>query len=193
MIAIPKMISARGHDCVVASITMVCMYWRQRKQTLQWNLPLDFNHQEWNDFYDKGLTYVRRSGMPFNNIRRYLRTLGLPLDAKLKLLEDEHGLRNLLWADTPPIAIYDRNYFFKHERGIGHAVVLVDQTEEMFVSIDSSFAPKYTHKLPKIDFVEAWKFLGNATVIIYPKTYKIEETKAPSATLMDYVKKGGQQ
>lgn len=192
MITLPKKISARGHDCVVASVTMVCMYWRQAKQNLSWNLPLDFDHEEWSNFFKKGLTYVRRSGMPFNNTRRYLRTLDLPLNEKLEFLEDAYGLRNCLRANIPPIVFYDRNYFFKHESGIGHAVVLVDQTEEMFVSIDPSFGPKYVHKLPKTDFGEAWKRKQNATVIIYPKSYRIKEIKTPSTTLMDYLEKGGQ-
>jgi hypothetical protein len=191
MINLPKKVGARGHDCVVASVTMVCMYWRQAKQSLPWNLPLDFDHEEWNNFYEKGRTYVRRSGMPFNNIKLYLRKLGLPVNAKQELLEDAYGLRNLIRANIPPIVLYDRNYFFKHEYGIGHAVVLVDQTEEMFISIDPSFGPKYVHKLPKTDFEEAWRLKGNATIIIYPKRYNIKGRKTPSTTLMNFVQKGG--
>jgi len=191
MINLPKKVGARGHDCVVASVTMVCMYWRQAKQSLPWNLPLDFDHEEWSNFYEKGRTYVRRSGMPFNNLKRYLRTLVLPVNVKQELLEDAYGLRNLIRRNIPPIVLYDRNYFFRHERGIGHAVVLVDHTEEMFISIDPSFEPKYVHKLPKTDFEEAWKLKGNATIIIYPKRYTIKERKTPSTTLMNFVK-GGQ-
>jgi len=152
---------------------------------------LDFDDKEWSNFYEKGLTYVRSSGMPSNNIKRFLRTLGLPVNAKQELLEDAYGLRNLIRVNIPPIVLYDRNYFFKHERGIGHAVVLVDQTQEMFVSIDPSFEPKYIHKLPKTDFEEAWKLKGNATIIIYPKGYMIEERETPSTTLMNFVEKGG--
>lgn len=187
------MVGAYGHDCVVASVTMVCMYWRQAKQRLSWNLPLDFDHEEWSDFYGKGLKYVRKSGMPFNNIKRFLRGLDLPLNAKLELLGSTHGLRNLIFANIPPIVLYDRTYFFKHDRGIGHAVVLVDYTEEMFVSIDPSFGPKYVHKLAKTDFEEAWKLKENATVIIYPKNYKIKEKKTPSTTLMEYMQRGGKE
>lgn len=183
--------SAHQHDCVVASTTMVCMYWRQVKQNLSWNLPLDFDHEEWSNFYEKGLTYVRRSGMPSNNIRVFLRTLDLPLNAKLAFLEDAYGLRNLIYRNIPPIVLYDRNYFLKHVHGIGHAVVLVDQTEEMFVSVDPSLGPKYIFKLPKTDFIEAWRLKANATIIIYPKSYKIGEIKTPSITLMDYIPKGG--
>jgi hypothetical protein len=167
------------------------MYWRKAKQHLSWNLPLDLGDEEWNDFCEKGLTYVRRSGMPFNNIKRFLRTLNLPLKAKLEFLEDEYGLRNLLYANLPPIVVYDRNYFFKHEHGIGHAVVLVDQTEETFVSIDPSFGPKYVFKLEKRDFLEAWKLKENATIIIYPESYTIKEKRTPSTTLMEYLGKGG--
>jgi hypothetical protein len=191
MINLPKNISACGHDCVVASVTMVCMYWRQAKKSLKWNLPLDFDHKDWNNFYKKGQTYVRKSGMPFNNIKRYLRTLGLPLNPKQALLDDIYGLRNLIRANIPPIVLYDRNYFFKHERGIGHAVVLVDQTDEMFVSIDPAFGPKYVHKLPKTDFEEAWKMNKNATIIIYPKPYKIRGKKIPSTNLTSFFDKGG--
>ena len=190
MIVLPKMIGGYGHDCVVASVTMVSMYWRMAKQHLPWNLPVDFNDKEWDNFYGKGLTYVRRSGMPFNNIKRFLRTLKLPLSAKLEFLRDEYGLRTLIYANIPPIVIYDRNYFFKHDRGIGHAVVLVDQTEETFVSVDPSFGPKYLFKLAKADFLEAWKLGENATIIIYPKSYRIKERRVPSKTLIDYFEKG---
>jgi hypothetical protein len=191
MINLPKKISAYGHDCVVASVIMVCMYWRQAKQSLKWNLPLDFDHKDWNNFYKKGQTYVRKSGMPFNNIKRYLRTLGLPLTPKQEFLKDIYGLRNLIRANIPPIVLYDRNYFFKHEQGIGHAVVLVDQTEEMFISIDPAFGPKYVHKLPKTDFEEAWKMKKNATIIIYPKRYKIIGKRIPSTNLVSFFDKGG--
>lgn len=190
MITLPKMIDASGHDCIVASVTMVCMYWRQAKQTLPWNLPLDFNHEEWRDFYEKGLTYVRMSGMPFNNVPRFLDTLHLPLDARLELLEDSYGLRNLIRMDVPPIVLFDRNYFFKNVHGIGHAIVLVDQTEEMFVSIDPSLGPKYIFKLPKTDFEDAWRFKANATVIIYPKNYKVSRRTIPSKDLWYYLQKG---
>jgi hypothetical protein len=190
MIKLPKKVSACGHDCVVASVTMVCMYWRQAKQSLKWNLPLDFDHKDWDDFYKKGQTYVRKSGMPFNNIKHYLRTLGLPLNPKQEFLEDIYVLRKLIRANIPPIVLYDRNYFFKHERGIGHAVVLVDQTEEMLISIDPAFGPKYVHRLSKTDFEEAWKMKKNATIIIYPKRYKIMEKKIPSTNLMGFFKKG---
>ena len=192
MITMPKMIAASGHECVVASVTMVCMYWRQTKQTLSWNIPLDFDHKEWSNFYEKGLKYVRRSGMPINNLKHFLRILDLPLDARLEFLEDAYGLRKLISLNIPPIALYDRNYFFKHMHGIGHAVILVDQTEEMFVSVDPSLGPKYISRLAKTDFLEAWKFTENATVIISPKYFRIEEIKIPSVTLIDYLSNGGQ-
>ena len=190
MINIPKKVSAFGHDCVVASVTMVCMYWRQKKPDLSWNLPLDFDHEDWNKFIEKGKTYVRTSGMPFNNINRFLRTLSLPLTAKLELLEDTYGLRNLMRALIPPIVFYDRNYFFKNERGIGHAVVMVEQTQEMFTSIDPSFGPKYIHRLYKTDFEEAWKLKQNTTIIIYPKSYTLKGKKTPSITLTRFIEKG---
>ena len=192
MITLPKMIGASGNECVVACVTMVSMYWRQAKQNLSWNLPLDFDHKEWNNFYENSLTYVRLSGMPINNIRRFLRKMDLPLNAKLEFLEDAYGLRNLIYQNIPPIVLYDRNYFFKHVHGIGHAVVLVDQTEEMLVSVDPSLGPKYIFKLPKTDFVEAWEFKQKATIVIYPKPYRIKETEIPSKTLMDYLPKGGE-
>lgn len=190
MINLPKMIGAYGNSCVVASVAMVCMYWRQAKKHLSWNLPLDFDHEEWGDFCKKGLTYVRRSGMPFNNIKRFLKKLDLPLNVKLEFLQDTYGLRTLIFANIPPIVLYDRNYFFKHERGLGHAVPLVDYTEEMFVSIDPALGPKFVFKLPKTDFEEAWKLKENATVIIYPHSYRIRGRKTPSTTLMEYLKKG---
>ena len=185
MINLPKMISATGNECLVACVTMVGMYWRKAKQNLPWNISPNLNHKDWNDVYERGLTYVRMSGMPTNNIRYFLRALKFPLNARLEFLEDMYELRNLMLWNIPPIAIYDRNWFLKGVHGIGHAIVLVDHTEEMFVSVDPSLAPKYVYKLSKTDFEEAWRFKKNATVIIYPKSYKIQTKKAPSRTL-DY-------
>lgn len=192
MITLPRMLSASGNDCVVASVAMVCMYWRQSKPNLSWNLPLDFSSKEWEDFYEKGLTYVRMSGMPFNNIGRFLKKLDLPLSSRLEFLEDTYGLRDLIFRNIPPIVLYDRNYFFKHVQGIGHAAVLVDYTEELFVSIDPSMGPKFILKLPKPDFSEAWKLKQNATIIIHPKPFKVREIEIPSETLMPYLLKEGQ-
>lgn len=189
MINLPKMVNATGNECLVACVTMVCMYWRKAKQNLSWNIPLDLNHEEWDNVYKKGLTYVRMSGMPTNNIRYFLRALNFPLTARLEFLEDAYELRNLMIRNIPPIAIYDRNWFLRNIHGIGHATVLIDHTEEMFVSVDPSLAPKYIFKPAKTDFEEAWKFKENATVIIYPKSYKIRLKKAPSRTL-DYYLRG---
>jgi len=189
MINLPKMISATGNDCLVASVTMVCMYWRKARQNLSWNIPLDFDHEEWNNFYKKGLTYVRLSGMPHNNIRHLLRVLKLPLTARLELLQDAYGLRNLIERKIPPIALYDQKWFLRNVHGIAHAVVLVDHTEEMLVSVDPSLAEKYIFKLPKTDFEEAWGYKKNATVIIYPKSYRIRIKKRPTRTLEHYLER----
>ena len=190
MINLPKTIKASGNECLVACVTMVCMYWRQAKKRLSWNVPLNFEDEEWNNVYKKGLTYVRMSGMPTNNIRYFLRALKFPLKARLEFLEDTFELRNFIRGLIPPIPIYDRSWFFRGVHGIGHAIVLVDQTEEMFVSVDPSLHPKYIHKLSKTDFEEAWKFKRNATVIIYPESYQIKIRKAPSVTLEPYLEGG---
>ncbi len=187
MINLPKMIAAMGNECVVACVTMICMYWRHTKGNLNWNLPGDCESKEWAEFYEKGLSYVRMSGIPHNNIKRFLKKLGLPLEAKLELLEDMYALRNLIIQNIPPIVLYDHTYFLKSIRGPGHSVVLVDQTEELFVSINPSMEPKFYYKLAKTDFEEAWRLNHNAAIIIYPKTYRIEEMKIPTKTLMPYI------
>lgn len=189
MIKVPKMISATGNDCLVASVTMACMYWRKAKQSLSWNLPLDLDHEEWDNFYKKGLKYVRRWGIAHNNIRYLLRAVESPLTARLELLVDTYDLRNLMTLKIPPIPLYDQKWFFKNVHGIAHAVVLVDHTEETFVSVDPSLAPKYIFKPNKTDFEEAWKFKKNATVIIYPKSYRIRLRTVPSPTLNHYTRK----
>jgi hypothetical protein len=107
----------------------------------------------------------------------------------LELVEDTHQLVNLLSFNIPPIVIYDRDYFLRNVHGIGHAVVFVDMTDEMFISIDPSLHPKYVYKLPKTDFEEAWKFKQNATVIIYPKSYRIRHREIPSTTLQKWMEK----
>lgn len=190
MIKLPKFIDAIGNDCLVACVTMVCMYWREKKQDSSWNLSLDFDNKEWDDILKKGQTYVRISGMPFNNVAHFLRRLKIPLSARLVHLEDVYGLTDLIYRDVPPIVLYDRNYFLKHIHGIGHAAILVDHTKELFISIDPSLGEKYTFKLPKDDFAEAWESKQNATIIICPKSYTVRETKIPSTTLMEYLSKG---
>jgi hypothetical protein len=188
MIVLPKMLGATGNDCVVASVKMTCMYWRKEKPNLHWKgIPSDFNDAFWSNFYSKGLGYVRSTGMPVNNVKRFLKTLGFPLNADLQFLEDANGLRNLIDLKIPPIVLYDRHYFFKQVQGLGHAVVLVDYTKELFVSIDPAFAPKFTFKLPETDFLEAWKQKKNSVIIINPKTYRFVKTVVPSTTLLPYL------
>lgn len=186
MIALPKMLSASGNDCVVATVTMVCMYWRQAKGSLPWNLPTDFDNKAWVSFYEDGQKYVRMSGMPFNNIKLFLKKLSLPLSIELEFLEDMHGLRNLISLNIPPIVLYDHTYFMKNVRGPGHAVILTDQTDELFVSVNPSLEPKFFHKLAKTDFEESWRLNHNATIIIYPKNYKVKVTRIPANTLTKY-------
>jgi hypothetical protein len=191
MITLPKMIGASGNDCVVATVTMVCMYWRQAKENLPWNLPLDFDHKNWTNFFESGRKFVRMSGMPFNNIKHFLKKLNLPLSVELEFLEDMYGLRNLVDHNIPPIVLYDHTYFMKNVRGPGHAVVLIDQTDELFVSVNPSLEPKFYHKLAKTDFEESWKLNHNATIIIHPKTYKLEVMRIPTKTLMNYINRAG--
>lgn len=176
----PKMIGAIGNDCLVATVTMVCMYWRITKPSLSWRIPTDLECKEWTDFYQKGKNYVRLSGIPFNNIKLFLKSLHLPLIAELVFLEDSFGLRNLINANIPPIVLYDHAYMLKNIHGPGHAVILVDQTEEMFISVNPSVEPKFIYKLPKPDFEDSWKLKDNATIIIHPNTYRIEQTKVSS-------------
>lgn len=187
MIDLPKKVSATGNECLVACVAMVCMYWRKSKQRLRWNITSNLDDPEWNEVYKKGLGYVRMSGMPTNNIKLFLDSLNFPLNSALELVEDTRQLTNLMSFLIPPIVIYDRDYFLRSVHGIGHAVVLVDKTDEMFVSIDPSLHPKYIFKLPKADFEEAWKFTQNATVIIYPKSYKMRHREIPSTTLQKWM------
>lgn len=182
------MLSATGNDCVVASVQMICMYWRQEKPNLDWkDATLDFGDAYWSHFYSNGLRYVRDTGMPTNNIKRFLKTLGLPLNAELQFLEDGNSLRRLIDINIPPVVLYDRHYYFKQVQGLGHAVVLVDYTKENFVSIDPALAPKFTFRLAETDFLEAWKQKKNSVIIINPKTYRFVKTQVPSTTLLPYL------
>jgi hypothetical protein len=189
MITLPKMIGATGNDCLVSAVAMVSMYWRQIRPNLGWNLPLNFDGKKWADFYEKGLSYVRTSGMPYNNIKRFLKRLNLPLRARLEFLEDMYELRNLIFRNIPPIVLYDHTFFLKNVRGPSHSIILVDQTAELFVSVNPSLEPKFFYKIAKTDFKEAWKLNQNATVIIHPKNYRIEETKIPTKNLMHFFQK----
>ena len=188
MIILPKMLGATGNDCLVASVQMTCMYWRQERPNLPWKgVPKDFDDPFWSDFNKKGLNYLRATGMPTNNIKRFLKTLDLPLDASLQFLEGTDGLRRLIDAQIPPIVLYDRHYYFKQVQGLGHAVVLVDYTKENFVPIDPALAPKFTTRLAEVDFVEAWKQKKNAVIIMVPKTYRFVKIEIPSRTLLPFL------
>jgi ABC-type bacteriocin/lantibiotic exporter with double-glycine peptidase domain len=188
MIILPKMLSANSNDCLVASVQMACMYWRQEKPNLHWkNAPLDFNDTYWDNFNKKGLSYVRNTGVPTNNVSRFLKNLSLPLNAELQFLEDTNGLRRLIDLRIPPIVLYDRHYYFKQVEGLGHSVVLVDYTNELLVSIDPAFGPKFSFKLSEEDFLTAWKLKKNAVIIITPKAYRFAKIKVPSTNLLPYL------
>jgi hypothetical protein len=109
---------------------------------------------------------------------------------RARALQDAYVLRNLIELKIPPIVLYDQKWFLRNVHGIAHAVVLVDHTEEMFVSVDPSLAEKYFFRLSKTDFDEAWGHKKNATVIIYPKSYRIKIKTRPARTLNYYVERG---
>jgi hypothetical protein len=190
MIDIPKKIKATGHNCVVASINMVCMYWRKTKPTLKWNISEDFESSEWDEFFQKGLKYIKNSGMPTNAIIRYLKDLNMPLKARLEHLVNSYQLARLLNANIPPIVLYNQEYYLKGEKGIGHAAILVDKTEEMFITFDSFFHPKCIHPISKKEFEEAWKIEQNSTIVISPKSVKFRHAEIPSKTINMYLATG---
>jgi len=184
MLDLPKKISARGFDCVVACAAMVFMYWRVKRPHLSWNMPTDLNDAEWDGCCKKGLSYVRTSGVPLINIKRMLRAYDFPLDSRLDFLSDVYQLQRLMDAHIPPVVLYDHYYMVKGvKRTPWHAVVAVGATEELLTVIDPSREPKYISRLPKTDFEESWAITENATVIIRPKTYKIRRRLVPSTTL----------
>ena len=190
MIDIPKRIKATGHNCAVASINMVCMYWRKTKPTLKWNISEDFESSEWDEFYQKGLKYIKSSGMPTDAIIQYLKNLNMPLKARLEHLSDSYQLARLLNINVPPIVLYNQEYYLKGEKGIGHAVILIDKTEEMFITFDSFFYPKCIHPISKKEFEEAWKIEQNSTIIISPKSVKFRRAEIPSKTINMYLATG---
>ena len=188
MIELPKMLSVVDNDCLVACAEMVCMYWRREKPNLDWkNTPLDFGASFWDDFHKKGLTYVRDTGVPTNNISRFLRSLSLPLNMELHFLEDTNGLRHFIDIRVPPIVLYDRHYYFKQTEGLGHSAVLVDHTKETLVSIDPVYEPKFIFRLAEEDFVAAWRLKKKATIVITPKTLAFRKINVPSTTLLPFM------
>jgi hypothetical protein len=191
MIDIPKKIKATGHNCVVASINMVCMYWRKSKPTLKWNVSEDFESSEWNEFYQKGLKYIKNSGVPTDAIPKYLKNLNMPLTARLEHLTNFYQLTRLLSINVPPIVLYNQEYYLKGEKGIGHAAIIVDETAEQFITFDSSFYPKCIHPVSKKGFEEAWKMEQNSTINICPKSVKFRHEEIPSKTINMYLTTGG--
>ena len=188
MLELPKKISAKGFDCVVACATMVFMYWRVKRPHLSWNVSTNFNDAEWDSCYGKGLKYVRTSGVPLINIRRMLKAYDFPLDSRLEFLNEAYQLGRLIDAHIPPVVLYDHYYMVKGvKRTPWHAVVVVDATKELWTVIDPSREPKYISRIPKTDFEESWAVTENATVIIRPKTYKIRRRLVPSTTLKEWM------
>ena len=188
MIDLPKMLSIDDNDCLVACVQMVCMYWRREKPNLNWkNAPSDLDATFWDDFHKKGLTYVRDTGVPTNNISRFLRSLSLPLNAELKFLEDTNGLRHLVDIMIPPIVLYDRHYYFKQTEGLGHSAIIVDYTKETLLSVDPIYEPKFTFRLAEEDFAPAWKIKKQSVIIISPKAYAFRKINVPSTTLLPYM------
>jgi hypothetical protein len=188
MINLPKKLSVEDTDCLIACVQMVCMYWRQEKSNLKWSgAPLDFGAEFWDNFHKKGLKYAKDTGVPANNIKRLLRSLSLPLNARLHFLEDINGLRHFIDLRIPPIVLFDRLYYFKQTEGLGHSAVLIDYTKETLVSIDPVFEPKFIFRLAEEDFVPAWKLKKQAVILIYPKTYAFRKVNVPSTTLLPFI------
>jgi hypothetical protein len=190
MIDIPKKIKATGHNCVAASVSMVCTYWRKARPSLKWNISDDFESSEWDEFYKKGLKYIKNSGMPSDSIGRFLKNLDMPLRARLEHLENSYQITRLLNAHVPPIVIYNLDYFFKEERGIGHAAIVVDHTPEQFITFDSFFFPKCIRPVSKKEFEVAWKIEQNSAIIISPKSVKFSHEEIPSRTIDMYTTTG---
>jgi hypothetical protein len=192
MIDIPKKIKATGHNCVVAAVAMVCMYWRKKKPTLSWHISEDLESPDWNDFSHKGEKYIKSSGMPTDTIIRFLKNLNMPLNPRLEHLTNSHQLIRLLDDLIPPIVLYNQDYYLREEKGIGHAAILVDKTAEQFITFDSSFYPKCVHPVSKKEFEEAWNMEQNSTIIISPKSVKFrrEEISSRTRTIDTYVTAG---
>ncbi len=190
MIDIPKKIKATGHNCVAACVSMVCIYWRKARPSLKWNIPDDFESSEWDEFYERGLKYIKNSGMPSDAIGRFLKNLNMPLRVRLEHLANPYQITRLLNAHVPPIIIYNQDYYFKEEKGIGHAAIVVDQTSEQFITFDSSFFPKCIHPVSKTEFEVAWKIEQNSAIIIFPKSVKFSHEEIPSKTIDMYTSTG---
>jgi hypothetical protein len=181
MLELPKKISAIGYDCAVACAIMVFAYWRIQKPNLKWNISTDFDNEEWNACFRKGLNYIRNSGLPITNIKRMLSAYTFPLHSSLELLDDICDLEKNITFRIPPIVFYDYYYLARGiKRTPWHAVVAVDVSKEMLTVVDPSREPKYISRLAKKDFTEAWAITENATVIIRPKAYKIRHRRIPT-------------
>ena len=190
MIDLPLKLRATGHNCVVASVTMVCAYWRKLRPNLNWNIPEDFNSPEWDELYKNGLKYIKSSGMPINSISRYLKNLHVPLNIRLEHFSNSYQLLSLLNIPVPLIVFYNQDFYLKGERGIGHAAIVVDKTDENFVTADSALFPKCIHQIPQKDFEEAWKMEQNSAIIISPKSIKFSRIRIPSRTINMYAQNG---
>jgi len=177
---LPKLIPAYSDDCVVASVTMVCMYWRVKRLDLRWNLPEDLEASEWDGFLQEGRRRVRQAGLPEGSLYEYLGELGLPLTVKYKQLFGLESIFSMLNAEIPPVPVFDRSFMFTGRQSYGHAGVVVGRTKELIVMMDPANAPRIRTEYSMREFSEAWKKRNNLTILIYPEDMQVQLTEVPS-------------
>lgn len=186
---LPRRIEGTAYECVIACVTMLCMYWRKEKPHLDWKMPDELNAPEWDEFYASGCKKINHhSGVQMNRIRGYLNSIKMPLTMKLAPLHGLYALEGLIKFNTPPIVLFD--YYFYH-KGITknpyHAAVVMELTAENVLTVDPSAVNKNRTAYYRPDFEKAWDILEKHAIIIYPSTYRLKEIGRTAKPLESFV------
>lgn len=169
VISLPRHLSGFANYCVPAAVVMVCMYWRVKRPDLLWNLPLDPNASEWDEFHEEACKRVREPGLSEGILSQYLHELNIPLEAQYKQLFGLESIFGMLNSGVPPIPVFDRSYMFLGTPSYGHAGVVVDRTRELIVLIDPANSPKFLAEYSIRQFSGSWKKRNNLSILIYPE------------------------
>jgi len=186
----PRRIEAVGFECVVSCVTMVSMYWRKERPRLDWKMPENPDASEWNEFYKNSCKQISRlSGLPMKKIERYLSSIQVPLTSKLLSLHGVYVLDRITKVlNIPPIVLFDLYYYHKNvEKNPYHAAIVMEVTAENILTVDPSFVNKIRTPYYRPEFERAWSIVENHAIVIYPKTYKLNEIYRTSKTLETYM------
>lgn len=151
-------------------------------------MPDELNAPEWSEFFASACKKINHlSGLQFNSIRGYLKSIQMPLSAKLAPLHGLYALESLTKLNIPPIALFD---YYLYHKGIVknpyHAAIVMELTAENVLTVDPSAINKNRTAYYRPDFEKAWDVLENHAIVIYPASYRLGEVERTAKPLEAY-------